>query len=91
MNTTNGVQVDPGVAQLTSAAACRYSLPFLWFVYGHACEAVLEALPEDQRKPVEGLLVMAACIQKAECGSLTGLDAQMLGEAVEEVSFVGRW
>ena len=79
------------VAQLTSATASPFSLPFLWHVYAHAVEAVLASLPEEQRKVVEGLLVMASCISKAENGTLSGMEAQMLKEAVVEASFVGRW
>lgn len=85
--TAQAQDLNLSVAQLTSAAASPFSLPFLWHVYSHACEQVLNDLPEEQRKPVESLLILCACIHKAETGTLSGLDAQMLTEAVQDVSF----
>ena len=92
MNKKDEVQVarnavpSLAVAQLTSVTSPPFSLPFLWHVYSFACDRVLETLPPDLRKTVETLLVLSHCIHKAEAGTLTGFDAQMLTEAVQGAS-----
>ncbi len=77
--------------QMQAKVENPYSMPFLLWMYERLLDEVLAGLTGEQKRQVDTLLMLSACVYKAEYRDLRGFDLDALTETLAQSTLMMSW